>query len=87
MNSRALALALLTPPDGFTRENQKATIYTSGSRKLMRPLWMTTAHHRVLCARMEVDPGVKTYNERPAAVAVPIGLNGSVPPASVHEFA
>lgn len=76
MNSRALALALLTPPDGLTRENQKATIYTNGSRKLMRPLWMTTAHHRVLCARMEVDPGVNTYNERPPAVAVPIGLNG-----------
>lgn len=76
MNSRALALALLKPPDGFTRENQKATIYTSGSRKLMRPLWMTTAHHRVLCARMEGDLGVKTYNERPATVAVPIGLTG-----------
>jgi hypothetical protein len=73
MDTALIETLLKAPP--FTRENYESFLYEPYSKKLRRRVFIYTHDGYKLWIRLESDPEVVRYNERPPKIPVPISAN------------
>lgn len=81
------AQRLLTPPVAFRRERTRSYLYAPYSRKLHRRVYVYTHLGYDLWALLESDPCIRTFNERPPKLSIPLpdGATAHIVPAAVSE--